>query len=248
MLPAVLTAATLSHFTHAFRAHPDAVVTPSPQVTASSDLERLLGTVGGWSLGDFRFVSLEDVERQREQWAALVRAWEEGTSEEFAHAHWHRDWSPVASTAHVQWAFDPRGCFGGAPGQLVSFDFKGGEGWDVYPSLAEWIRALSVGLRDEFDALGATREWAEKNGLLTRVPLPQEARRSTERFDAGAERWLELVHPDGTRWAVRVERAGYALRLGDPADPLVRRRECAHPKDEVARLIAEQRAAGFTDA
>lgn len=244
MLAPVLTDANLQHFAHVFRAHPDAVVTPSRLAAGGTEVERLLGLVGGWALGDFRFLLPGELAPHRQQWAERAEAFEAGRSTELAHAHWSPAWTPLAATAREQWAWDPAGCFGGSPGQVVCFDVRG-EGWDVYASLAAWVRAFSVGLRDE-DVLGGTRDWAEKNGVLVRVALPSgEARRSAARFEAGATAWIELVHPDGTRWAIREERAGYTVRVGDPADPLIRHRECERPREEVARLVAEQHAAGF---
>lgn len=249
MIRLMLTDANLAHFVHVFRANPGAEITPHPPHTGGAELERLLQTVGGWALYDFRFLPLAEVAAHKELWDRLSRDFEAGGSDNWSHALWNREWTPLAHTAHEQWAWDPVGAFGGAPGQVVSFDFKGGQEWLITPSLADWVKVMSVGLLDESDALGSARQFARSNGLLTTAALPKtlEAQRSPERFHAGERPWIELVHPDGTHWAVREERGGYALRLGDPADPVIRRRECAKPKEEVERLVAEQRAAGLSE-
>ena len=213
-----------------------------------ADVARVLDQVGGWRYGDLRFTEPASLESDRAAWGKLVDDFEAGRSRTWQHAFWHRAWIPLAVSSAEVHAYDPIGCFGGAPHQVVSFELTGGDAWHVYPSLAAWMGALTDGFEAEGkDALRAAYAWARTTKNVVDVTLPPtlEEQRSPQRFEAGIGAWRVLRHPDGRSWAVRERRDGYELRIGEGEDAVTRRRTVPSPTMEVRRLIREQKAEGF---
>lgn len=212
------------------------------------DVARVLGHVGGWRYGDFRFTEPSQLAGERENLNKLVDDFEAGRSNTWNHAFWNRGWYPLAMSSVEVYAFDPVGCFGGAPEQVVSFDYKGGDAWSVYPSISAWLTALTEGFENEGkDAVEKAYEWAIANNGCVKVKLPEEldARRSKQRFEAGIGSWIEMRHPDGRCWAVRERRNGYELRIGEGEEAVIRKRTAPNPSAELRRLLREQHAEGF---
>jgi hypothetical protein len=217
-------------------------------VNVPADVARVLDQVGGWRYGDFRFAEPSQLEPDRARWNTLVDEFEAGRSTSSDHAFWHRAWIPLATSSIEAFAYDPIGCFGGAPHQVVSFDVQGGDTWRIFPSMPAWLSALTEGFEAEGkDALTIAYAWARANKYCVDVSLPAslEEQRSPQRFEAGIGAWTVLRHPDGRSWAVRERRDGFELRIGEGEDAVVRRRTAANPNAEVRRLIREQRAEGF---
>jgi hypothetical protein len=217
------------------------------------DVVRVLTAVGGWRYGDFKFVEPSELEKARQFWNELVEAFEAGRSGTWNHAFWNTAWYPLAQSSVETYAYDPIGCFGGAPGQVVSFDFKGGDDWHVFASVSAWLSALTEGFETEEkgkDAIFAANTWARSQGSMRTVKLPEapDERRAKQRFEAGVGSWTELRHADGRCWAIRERRDGYDLRIGEGEDAVIRKRSCANPGAEVRKLIREQKAEGFAPA
>lgn len=213
-----------------------------------ADVARVLDQIGGWRYGDLTFTEPAKLESERAMWNNLVDDFEAGPSNTWNHAFWNRAWLPLATSSVELYAFDPIGCFGGAPGQVVSFDFKGGDSWHVFPSMTTWLSALTDGFEGEGkDALNAAYAWARatKNCVDVKIPPTLEEQRSPQRFEAGIGAWRVLRHPDGRSWAIRERRDGFELRIGEGEDAVTRRRTAANPTAEVRRLIREQKAEGF---
>lgn len=220
--------------------------------TLPEDFSRLIAATARWrSVRDLWFVSADGWRDDKAHWDRLATAFELEGGRNWPHAFWSRDWLPIAhNNSYLQFAYAPRECFGGPPGQVIGFDFKGGEQWVVFTSLDAWLDAVVTTLEvtPPRDLAPGSIEWALKRGDAVHFDLPTDdaARRSSARFSLGESEWIELLHQDGSRWAIRARRASYQVRLGDPEDPLVRERSSADPSVEVARLIEEQKAEGFT--
>ena len=213
-----------------------------------ADVARVLDQVGGWRYGDFKFTQPAQLETDRAAWNKLVDDFEAGRSIMWNHAFWNRAWLPLATSSVEVHAYDPIGCFGGTPHQIVSFDIKGGDSWHMFPSISAWISALTEGFEVEGkDALSIAYAWARSNKTCVDVKLPMtlEEQRSPQRFEAGIGAWTVLRHPDGRAWAVRERRDGFDLRIGEGEDAVVRKRSAPNPTSEVRRLIREQKAEGF---
>ncbi len=212
------------------------------------DVGRVLGHVGGWRYGDLRFIEPSQLDRERATLTELTTAFEAGRSSTWSHALWNSAWYPLAISSIEVHAFDPVGCFGGSPEQVVSFDFSSGDAWCVFPAISSWLTALTEGFEtDGKDAIEKAYAWAREHKACVDVKLPQgvDERRSQERFAAGIGDWIELRHPDGRSWAVRERRNGFELRIGEGEDAVIRKRTAAKPSAEVRRLVREQQAEGF---
>jgi len=250
----MITDSLLTRFAHALAARKGTEVTRVAPVASDGipgDLVRLLSVVGGWRYGDLRFSEASQLQAEREFWEGLVDDFERGRSEIWGHAFWNRAWYPIATSSVEVFAHDPVGCFGGPPGQVVSFDFKGGDDWFVFASLVEWLTAFTEGLESDAtkDAVYAMYEWARVHGKGARVPLPQEraAQRSEQRFAIGIGPWIRLCHADGRRWSIRERRDGYEVEIGEGDDIVKRKRTCQDPSREVRRLVREQESDGFAE-
>lgn len=97
----------------------------------------------------YRVHRLEDILESKRHWDELSLEYEALPLEQRrAHAHWalwRRDWVPVLSNDHEVVALATEACFEGSPGQIISFDFKGGGGWAVqHASYAGWIDTLTA--------------------------------------------------------------------------------------------------------
>lgn len=211
------------------------------------DVSRVLGQVGGWRYNDLRFIQPSEMDRERAALTDLATAFEEGRSTSASHALWNGAWYPLAISSIEVHAFDPVGCFGCAPEQVVSFDFSSGDSWCVFPTISAWLSALTEGLEtsDGKDALEKAYAWARTNKGCVDIKLPPDAQRLKERFDIGVANWIEMRHPDGRVWAVREKRTGFELRIGEGEDAVIRKRASANPGAEVRRLLREQAAEGF---
>lgn len=229
-----------------------AITRSDPAGDVPDDVRRVLDQVGGWRYGDLRFTETSDLQKEREHWSQLVDDFETGRSEIWNHALWHRSWYPLATSAHEVYAYDPTGCFGGGPQQVVSFDFKGGEEWLVFPNISAFLGAMIDGFESDpkVDALHAAKQAARTRHGAVDVKLPAsiEAQRSPERFEAGIGAWIVLRHTDGRVWAIRERRDGYEVRIGEGEDASTRKRKVEKPRDEVRRLVREQKAEGFVAA
>ncbi|MBL0215810.1 MAG: hypothetical protein IPQ07_18260 [Myxococcales bacterium] len=213
-----------------------------------TDVGRVLGHVGAWRYGDLRFIQPSQLDRERTTLTNLATEFEEGRSATSSHALWNSAWYPLAVSSIEVHAFDPIGCFGGSPEQVVTFDFSSGNAWCVFPTITAWLTALTEGFETEGkDALEKAYAWARENKTCVDVKLPQtvEEQRSKARFEAGIGNWVELRHPDGRSWAVRERRTGFELRIGEGEDAVIRKRTAANPSAEVRRLLREQAAEGF---
>lgn len=250
----MITDGTFQEFVRVLGAHKKVKRTPLvrfewEKAGVPGDVGRTLAAVGGWSYGDLRFTNPAELDADRQLLTRFVGDFEAGRSDTWNHAFWNRAWYPLAMSSVEVHAFDPIGCFGGAPGQVVWFDFKGGDTWSVFSSITAWLAALTEGFGSEAkeNALFASFTWARANNTVAEVKLPQglAEQRSPQRFDAGIGAWIELRHADGRRWAIRVRREGYELRIGDGEDAVFRKRTCAEPNAEVRRLVREQKAEGF---
>ena len=214
------------------------------------DYERFLSAVTGFrAVRDLRLNSPADWVVEKAHWDKLAAEYQAGGGN-FSHALWSPMWLPLADdNSHLQFAYAPEECFGGPAGQVVAFDFKGGEDWQVFPSLDDWLEAMLavLDLVPPRDLATGCVFWATERKAAAVIPLPKEeqARRAPERFHAGDSPWVELRHADGSAWAIRARRSTYQLRIGDLEDPLYRERSCLNPTEEVTRLIAEQEAEGF---
>ncbi len=216
--------------------------------TVHPDVARVLDQVGGWRYGDFKFTQPAQLEADRAHWNRLVDALEEERSVMWNHAFWNRAWLPLAVSSAEVHAYDPIGCFGGTPHQIVTFDIKGGDAWHVFPTISAWLSALIEGFEVEGkDALTIAATWARANKTCidVKLPLTLEEQRSPLRFEAGIGAWTVLRHPDGRSWAVRERRDGFDLRIGEGEDAVIRRRSAPNPSAEVRRLLREQKAEGF---
>lgn len=91
-----------------------------------------------WSAGDTRPSQLE---RERTTLTNLATEFEAGGSSTSSHALWNSAWYPLAISSIEVHAFDPVGCFGGSPEQVVSFDFSSGGTWCVFPTITSWFVA-----------------------------------------------------------------------------------------------------------
>jgi hypothetical protein len=212
------------------------------------DVARVLGHVGGWHYGDLRFVQPSQLEGERRTLTELASAFEAGRSSSASHALWNSAWYPLAISSIEVHAFDPIGCFGGSPEQVVSFDFSSGNAWCVFRTISPWLMALTEGFESEGkDALDLASAWARANKSCIDVKLPPgvDEQRSKQRFEAGVASWVELRHPDGRTWAVRERRNGFELRIGEGEDAVIRKRTSPKPSAEVRRLLREQAAEGF---
>lgn len=212
------------------------------------DVGRVLGHVGGWKYLDLRFIEPSQLDRERAALTKLATEFEEGRSTTWSHALWNSAWYPLAVSSIEVHAFDPVGCFGGSPEQVVSFDFSSGDAWCVFPQISSWLTALTEGFETEGkDALDKAYAWARENKHCVDVKMPKEIeeRRAKQRFEAGIGSWIELRHPDGRAWAVRERRNGFELRIGEGEDAVIRKRTAANPSAEVRRLLREQAAEGF---
>ncbi|HEY4177894.1 MAG TPA: hypothetical protein VGM90_13700 [Kofleriaceae bacterium] len=217
-------------------------------VELPEDVRRLLEQVGGWRYGDARFTAMAEIQHDRDVWDRLVGAFESGATSSWEHSFWNRAWYPLVSNAHRVYAFDPVGCFGGAPNQVVEFDFKGGDNWFVFPSMTMFLSALIEGFETEGkDAFSHANAWAKNQKGCVSVKLPPtiEEQRSPNRFNAGIGTWTVLRHPDGRVWSVRERRDGYELRIGEGEDAVIRKRNSAQPSSDVRKLIKEQKTEGF---
>lgn len=233
---------------HAQRAASHAGAPPSdPGIPA--EVLRFVTALAGWSYGDLRFTSAETLEQDRAFLSGLAAEFEAG-GERWSHAFWHRAWYPLALSGTEVLAYDPIGCFGGPTGQVVVYDFKGGESWCIFPTLGAWIDAFTTGLESGEAAEWFALDWGARHAGMTREPLPTDplARRSPARFDAGLGAWIRMRHPDGRRWAIRARRDGYDLEVGEPDEMVARRRVCASPGEQVRRLVEEQAREGFEPA
>src|SRR5262249_42166509 len=156
-----------------------------PALDIPEDVRKVLDQVGGWRYGDLRFTETAAVLGERDRWNQLVDDFEAGRSETWNHAFWHRAWYPLAATAHDVYAYDPVGCFGGTPQQVVYFDIKGGDAWLVFPSTGAFLAALTDGFESDpkVDALTAAREAARTRHGAVDVKLPEalEDRRAPQR-------------------------------------------------------------------
>lgn len=216
--------------------------------TLPVDVARVLGHVGAWRYGDLRFTEPSQLDRERSTLTNLATEFEAGRSSTKSHALWNSAWYPLALSSIEVHAFDPVGCFGGSPEQVVSFDFSSGDSWCVFPTITAWLNALTEGFDSEGkDALDKAYAWARANKGCVDVKLPQglDEQRSKQRFDAGTGSWIELRHPDGRSWAVRERRTGFELRIGEGEDAVIRKRTSAKPAAEVRRLLRDQAAEGF---
>ena len=212
------------------------------------DVGRVLGHVGGWRYVDFRFIEPSQLDRERAGLTNLATEFEAGRSSAGSHALWNSAWFPLAISTIEVHAFDPVGCFGGSPEQVVSFDFQSGDTWCVFPTISSWLTALTEGFETEGkDALEKAYAWARENKACIDVKLPQgvDEQRAKQRFEAGIGAWIELRHPDGRSWAVRERRNGYELRIGEGEDAVIRKRTAANPSAEVRRMLREQQSEGF---
>jgi hypothetical protein len=212
------------------------------------DVGRVLGQVGAWRYADLRFMQPAQLDSERATLTNLATDFEEGRSSTASHALWNSAWYPLAISSIEVHAFDPVGCFGGSPEQVVSFDFSSGNTWCVFPTITAWLTALTEGFETEGkDALEKAYVWARANKQCVDVKLPPgvDEQRSKQRFEAGIGGWIELRHPDGRSWAVRERRTGFELRIGEGDDAVIRKRTAANPSAEVRRLLREQGAEGF---
>ncbi|MBK9031340.1 MAG: hypothetical protein IPL61_08380 [Myxococcales bacterium] len=212
------------------------------------DVGRVLGHVGGWRYGDLRFIEPAQLDRERAKLTDHATAVEAGRSRTWSHALWNSAWYPLAISSIEVHAFDPVGCFGGSPEQVVSFDVSSGDAWCVFPTISSWLTALTEGFEtDGKDALEKAYAWAREHRACVDVKLPpgEDERRAKARFEAGVGSWIELRHPDGRCWAVRERRDGFELRIGEGDDAVTRTRTAAKPSAEVRRLVREQQAEGF---
>lgn len=213
-----------------------------------ADVTRVLGHVGGWKYVDFRFIEPSKLDVERAALTKLATALEDGTSSTWSHALWNGAWFPLAVSSIEVHAFDPVGCFGGSPEQIVTFDISSGDSWTVFPNITAWLSALTEGFETEGkDAIEKAYAWARENKSCIDVKLPagEDERRSKQRFEAGIGNWIEMRHPDGRAWAVRERRNGYELRIGEGEDAVIRKRTAANPSAEVRRMLREQKAEGF---
>lgn len=97
----------------------------------------------------YRVYRLADILDVKQSWDGLSRDYEALPREQRrAHAHWalwRRDWVPLLGNDHEQVALATEACFDGPPGQILSFDFKGGCGWTIrHVSYAGWITTLAA--------------------------------------------------------------------------------------------------------
>lgn len=216
------------------------------------DVGRLLVAVGGWKYTDLRFTEPEALERDRAALTDKTTAFETGKTQAWQHALWNPAWYPLAASSTEIHAFDPIGCFGGTPEQVVIFELAGSDTWRVFPSLTAYLSALNEGFEslEGKDALAKAMAWARSNHQFVEIKLPAtlDERRSPQRFEAGVGAWLELRHPDGRVWAVRERRDGYELRIGEGEDAVIRKRAAAKPSAEIKRLVRDQKAEGFVPA
>jgi cell wall assembly regulator SMI1 len=252
----VITDSQLQLFVRALTSHKHvkrgAITRADVALDIPEDVRRVLDQVGGWRYGDLRFTETLELLTQRDQWNGLVDAFEAGRSDTWSHAFWHRTWFPLATSSHEVYAYDPTGCFGGTPQQVVSFDFKGGETWLVFPTIGAFLAAFADGFEADpkVDAIHAAKEAARTRHAAVVIPLPGsiEDRRSPQRFEAGVGAWLVLRHPDGRVWAIRERRDGYEVRIGEGEDAIIRKRKAVKPSADVRKLVREQKAEGFLEA
>lgn len=213
------------------------------------DLLALYRALGGWHLFDLYFSDIGGAEGTERLLTELVDDLEAGRSNNWNHSFWHRSWRFLGGTSFENVAYDPVGCFGGAPGQIIRYDFKGGEHWHVFFSTESWVRALCVGLDEDpgGNPLYRAFEWACSQGEAGAIQLPDglDAQRSPARFDLGAHPWVVLRHDDGRRLAIHQDRLGFDLHIGEGDEQVRRRQRCKRPGDEVARFVAECQAEGF---
>ncbi|MFT3700116.1 MAG: hypothetical protein QM831_43625 [Kofleriaceae bacterium] len=213
------------------------------------DVGRLLTAVGGWKYVDLRFTEAEQLERDRAALTEKTAAFEAGKSQAWHAALWNPAWYPLATSSTEIHAFDPIGCFGGTPEQVVIFEIAGSDTWRVFPSLTAYLSALNEGFEalEGKDALPKAMAWARANHQFVEIKLPAtiEDQRGKGRFEAGVGAWITMRHPDGRAWAVRERRDGYELRIGEGEDAVIRKRAAAKPGAEIKRLLRDQKADGF---
>lgn len=109
------------------------------------------------------------------------------------------------------------------------------------PKLDKMKKDVFATFDAQFNACWATADFASQADAFVR-DHPNVFFRSAA--------WRSYSHTDGRAWAVRVGATGFELRIGrtdDPNDPpVIRARDSKTPDVEVARLIKEQLAEGFT--
>ncbi len=129
----------------------------------------------------YRVLRLEDILQTKRHWDELSLEYEGlPPGERRAHAHqalWRRDWVPLLSNDHEEVALATQACFDGPPGQVISFDFKGGCGWSVqHASYAGWIETLAAlaaerlfdhhivdaAVRDVWGRINPPRRWCDQ--------------------------------------------------------------------------------------
>ncbi|MEO6953069.1 MAG: SMI1/KNR4 family protein [Polyangia bacterium] len=167
-------------------AEPGTLAALAGELTLPDELATFLRAIDGWQLDGLRFERVTGIASSQRFWDGLVTAFEDGTSHSWEHAHFAHGWIPIADDgAHQQWSYAPAPCFGGPAGQVVCFDFKGGEGWDVYVSLDTWLTALASAIDARVPVVEGAAAFAASQGTLLRVELPPAvaAQRDATRFD-----------------------------------------------------------------
>lgn len=127
-----------------------------------------------------RVLSCARIVETKRVWDRLATQYDELPPEERARhwGHWRRSWVPILEDDHEVVALATEACFDGPPGQVISFDFKGGTHWTVeHASYADWIRTLSAlaeeGLCDAGRGEGAVEAlWRRLNPGLRSIVMP----------------------------------------------------------------------------
>lgn len=149
-----------------------------------------------------RVLSCAHIVETKRAWDELATRYDELPPEERSRhwGHWRRSWVPILENDHEVVALATEACFDGPPGQIVSFDFKGGTHWTVeHASYADWIRTLSAlaeeGLCDASRGADAVEElWRRLNPDWRAIAIPVSEQVD---IDAGAPEPMDIPFAPG---------------------------------------------------
>ena len=99
-----------------------------------------------------RLLSIDDILSEKSDWDGLASEYEamddEAREEKWHFAFWNRAWVPFLTSGNEICAIATEPCFGGPAGQVVWFDYKGHDCWEVrHESFSDWLHTVSVMLK-----------------------------------------------------------------------------------------------------
>jgi cell wall assembly regulator SMI1 len=104
-----------------------------------------------------RLLSVDGILREKSAWDDLASGYEamddEEREENRHRAFWNRAWVPFLTSEAEVFAIATEPCFAGPAGQVVWFDYKGHDCWEVrHESFSDWLRTVSAMLERDASA------------------------------------------------------------------------------------------------